>query len=130
MTVVAVAYSDSPRGEAALRLAAEEAVLRGKELAVLHIIPGVDEVRANDPAVEKRVATLVEATAGLTWSVHTAPEGFDTAEALLDLAEEVGAAILVIGSRHRTRVGKLLLGSTVQRVLLESTVPVLVAKSS
>lgn len=127
---VAVAHSDSPRGEAALRAAAEEAVLRGQDLAVLHIIGGVDEVKGNDPAVEKQVAAHLTGVAGLTWTLHTEPEGFDTAEALLDKAEEVGATLLVIGSRHRTRVGKLLLGSTVQRVLLESTVPVLVVKTT
>lgn len=54
---VAVAHSDTPRGEAALRAAAEEAVLRGQELAVLHIIAGVDEVQANDPAIEQKVPT-------------------------------------------------------------------------
>lgn len=127
---VAVAHSDTPRGDAALRAAADEAVLRGQDLAVLHIIGGVDEVTHNDPAVEKRVADHLTDVAGLTWKLHTAPEGFDTAEALLDQAEEVGATLLVIGSRHRTRVGKLLLGSTVQRVLLESSIPVLVVKAS
>lgn len=127
---VAVAYSDSPRGEAALLAAAEEAVLRGTELAVLNIIAGVDEVEANDPAVEADVASKLAGVGGLTWTLYTAPEEFDTAEALLDLAEEVGATLLAIGSRHRTRVGKLLLGSTVQRVLLESTIPILVVKTS
>jgi nucleotide-binding universal stress UspA family protein len=127
---VAVAHSDSPRGQAALRAAAEEAVLRSQHLAVLHIIGGVDEVKGNDPTVEKQVAAVLTDVAGLTWTLHTAPEGFDTAEALLDKAEEVGATLLVIGSRHRTRVGKLLLGSTVQRVLLQSTIPVLVVKTT
>jgi len=127
---VAVAHSDSPRGQAALRAAAEEAVLRGQDLAVLHIIAGVDEVKTNDPAVEEQVATQLADIAGLTWTLHTAPEEYDTAEALLDKADDVGATLLVIGSRHRTRVGKLLLGSTVQRVLLESSIPVLVVKAS
>jgi nucleotide-binding universal stress UspA family protein len=127
---VAVAHSDTPRGEAALRAAAEEALLRGHDLAVLHIIPGVDEVEFNDPAVEKKVAAQLADVAGLTWKLHTAPEGFDTAEALLDEAEEVGATLLVIGSRQRTRVGKLFLGSVVQRVLLEAEIPVLVVKAS
>jgi nucleotide-binding universal stress UspA family protein len=130
MMTVAVAHSDSPRGEAALRAAAEEAVLRGQELAILRIIPGVDEVQVNDPDIEKQVAARLADVPGLTWKLYTAPEGFDTAEALLDQAEEVGATLLVIGSRRRTRVGKLLLGSTVQRVLLESELPVLVVKAS
>lgn len=127
---VAVALSDSPRGEAALRAAAEEAVLRGQDLAVLNIIPGADEPQTNDPEVEKKVTARLAEVAGLTWTLHTEPEGFDTAEALLDLAEEVDATLLVIGSRKRSRVGKLLLGSTVQRVLLESPIPVLVVKTS
>ena len=50
---VAVAHSETPRGLAALRAAADEAVLRGQDLAVLHIIGGVDEVEVNDPAVEQ-----------------------------------------------------------------------------
>lgn len=127
---IAVAYSDTPRGAAALHAAAEEAVLRGKNLAVLNIIPGADQVEHNDPAVEVKVTDQLAGIEGLTWSLHTAPEEFDTAEALLDLAEEVDATLLAIGSRHRTRVGKLLLGSTVQRVLLESTIPVLVIKTT
>ena len=126
---VAVAHSDTPRGEAALLAAADEAVLRGEDLAVLHIIPGVDEVQVNDPAVERQIAARLADVPDLTWKLYTAPEGFDTAEALLDEAEDVGASLLVIGSRHRTRVGKLLLGSTVQRVLLESSIPVLVVKA-
>ena len=126
---VAVAHSDTPRGEAALRAAAEEAVLRGQDLAVLRIIPGADEVQVNDPVVEKQVAEQLADMAGLTWKLYTAPEKFDTAEALLDQADEVGATLLVIGSRHRTRIGTLLLGSTVQRVLLEAQTPVLVVKA-
>jgi nucleotide-binding universal stress UspA family protein len=126
---VAVCFSDTPRGEAALRTAAEEAVLRSQDLVVLNIIPGVDEVQANNPTVEQQVSTQLADVAGLTWRLATAPEKFDTAEALLDEAEEVGATLLVVGSRQRSRVGNLFLGSTVQRILLESSIPVLVVKA-
>lgn len=46
-----------------------------------------------------------------------------------DLVMEHGADTLVLGSRRRTAVGKLMMGSTVQRVLLDSPVPVLVVKA-
>jgi nucleotide-binding universal stress UspA family protein len=127
---IAVAHSDSDRGRAASRHAAEEARYRGQPLIVLRIIAGVDEVTNEDPVVLKQVGAELSDFADVSWTLRTASEGFDTAEALLDLAEEVDASLLVIGSRHRTRVGKLLLGSTVQRVLLEAQVPVLVIKAS
>ena len=127
---IAVAHFDSDRGRAALRYAAEEAQFRKQPLVVLRIIPGVDEVTVEDPAILAQVGAELTDFADVPWTLRTAPEAFDTAEALLDLAEEVGATLLVIGSRHRTRVGKLLLGSTVQRVLLEARVPILVVKAS
>jgi nucleotide-binding universal stress UspA family protein len=97
---------------------------------VLRIVPGVDEVKGEDPALNDRIAAELADYTELKWQVRSGPEGFDTAEALLDLAEDVDASLLVIGSRRRTRVGKLLLGSVVQRVLLESEIPVLVVKAA
>jgi nucleotide-binding universal stress UspA family protein len=127
---IAVAHSDSDRGRAALKRAAEEAQYRGEPLAVLRIVPGVDEVTTQDPALNERIAAELADYSNLKWQVHSAPEGFDSAESLLDLAEEVDASLLVIGSRKRTRVGKLILGSVVQRVLLDAEIPVLVVKAA
>jgi nucleotide-binding universal stress UspA family protein len=127
---VAVAHSESPRGQAALMIAAEEAVRRGEPLAVLRILPGVDMPDAADAALGPEVARKLAGFPNLTWKVHTAPEGTDTAAALLGLADDVDASVLVIGSKRRSPVGKLLLGSTVQRVLLEADMPVLLVKAS
>jgi hypothetical protein len=93
---IAVAHSDSDRGRAALKRAAEEAQYRGEPLAVLRIVPGVDEVTTQDPALNERIAAELADYSNLKWQVHSAPEGFDTAESLLDLAEEVDASLLVI----------------------------------
>ena len=127
---IAVAHFDSDRGRAALRYAAEEAQFRQQPLVVLRIIGGVDEVTEVDSSVLETVNAELADYADVNWTLRTAPERFDTAESLLDLAEEVEASLLVIGSRQRTRVGKLLLGSTVQRVLLEAHLPVLVVKTT
>ena len=127
---VAVAQSDTARGKAALRSAAAEALLRGEPLAVLRIIPGVDKPGTEDPALIEQLATELADFSDLDWKLHTGPEGFDTADALLGLAEQVGASLLVIGSRRRRPIGKALLGSTVQQVLLKSQIPVLVVKAS
>ncbi|MGK5115459.1 universal stress protein [Geodermatophilus sp. CPCC 205506] len=127
---VAVAHSDTARGKAALRNAAAEALLRGEPLAVLRIIPGVDKPSAEDPALVAQLAAELSDFPDLTWTLHTGPEGFDTADALLGLADELGASLLVIGSRRRRPIGKVVLGSTVQQVLLKSLIPVLVVKAS
>ena len=47
---------------------------------------------------------------------------------MLDLAGELDAELIVIGLRRRSPVGKLLLGSAAQHILLNSTVPVLAVR--
>ena len=90
------------RGKAALRSAAKEALWRGEPLAVLRIVPGVDKPRTDDPALVEQLTAELAEFPDLTWKLHTGPEGYDTADAVLGLAEEVGASLLVIGSRRRT----------------------------
>ena len=58
------------------------------------------------------------------------PEHRDPAEAIIDEAERTTPDLVVVGARKRSPVGKFLLGSTTQRVLLDSPVPVLVVKAS
>lgn len=54
----------------------------------------------------------------------------DPAEAVLDeLHERPGVERLVIGMKRRSRVGKALIGSVSQRLLLDSPVPVLAVKA-
>ena len=44
-------------------------------------------------------------------------------------AAEVGAQLVVLGTRKRTPVGKFLLGSTVQKVIIDAVCPVLCVKA-
>jgi nucleotide-binding universal stress UspA family protein len=54
--------------------------------------------------------------------------GGDVADQVLEVAGEVGARLIVIGLRRRTAVGKLLMGSVSQRILLGATCPVLAVR--
>ena len=56
--------------------------------------------------------------------------GPDIAEQILDVVREVDASLLVIGLRHRSAVGKILMGSTAQRLLLDCPCPVLGVKAT
>ncbi|WP_432766796.1 universal stress protein [Phycicoccus elongatus] len=53
----------------------------------------------------------------------------DPSDVLVDIAEETNAELIVIGLRRRTPVGKLILGSQAQRVLLDANCPVLAVKA-
>ena len=52
------------------------------------------------------------------------------AEAILEQAETVSATLLVIGLRPRTPVGKFIMGSSAQSVLLAADCPVLAVKAA
>lgn len=128
---VAVAHDDSRSGRAALTRAAREARFLGVDLAVLHVLDdrqeATDAVRA---ALVAQVQEVLDEVGGdLTWELHLAPFDHHTGTSLVDLATESGADLLVIGARRRTPIGKFLLGSTVQRVVLDAPVPVLVVKA-
>jgi len=127
---IAVAQDDSPEGRAALLHAAREAAFQGTSLAVLRVLDGTPA----DPDVEALERELGQAldTAGfgqLDWALYTAAEDSSRATAIIELTERANAHLLVVGSRRRNPIGKFLLGSTVQRVVLDAPVPVLVVKA-
>ena len=56
--------------------------------------------------------------------------GSSVAEQILLVAEEEQARLIVVGLRRRSPVGKALLGSTAQTVILSATCPVLSVRSA
>ncbi|RYJ06839.1 MAG: universal stress protein, partial [Actinomycetales bacterium] len=48
--------------------------------------------------------------------------------AVIEVAEQVKATLIVVGVKHRSPVGKALLGSVAQRVILDAECPVLAVK--
>ena len=56
--------------------------------------------------------------------------GNEPSEEIVEVAEEVGAELIVIGMRRRSAVGKFLMGSTAQRILLDAHCPVLAVKAA
>ena len=67
---------------------------------------------------------------GVEHEVAQAIEARDPADQLLRVAEETNAELIVIGLRRRTPVGKLIMGSAAQTVLLEAERPVLAVKAA
>ncbi len=55
-------------------------------------------------------------------------EGARTAASILDVAERLGATLIVAGTRGRTQAAAIFLGSVVEKVIHHSPVPVLAVK--
>jgi len=132
MSTVVVGYVPKPEGEAALEKAAQEAELRGLKLVVVRSHrggPDYDEKAATeqDAALED-VRRRLDAR-GVPYVIRQLVRGFDPADDLISIAEANGAELLVIGLRRRSPVGKLILGSNAQRILLDSHCPVLAVKA-
>lgn len=124
MTVVAV-HSANPPGQAALQLAAEEALLRAEDLVVV----STESTAPTLGALRQLLGSTSDAleTAGLNLSIEASPLS-DPSDAVVQVAQLHEAQLIVIGLRRRTPVGKLILGSIAQRILLEATCPVLAVK--
>jgi nucleotide-binding universal stress UspA family protein len=133
MGTIVVGYVPKPEGKAALRRAAEEAKLRDSRLVVVNSHRGGREFDRDD-AIESE-AQLAEVKSelsshGVDFDVRQLVRGMDPAEDLVNVATEVDAELIVIGLRRRSPVGKLILGSNAQRVLLDAPCPVLAVKAA
>jgi nucleotide-binding universal stress UspA family protein len=127
MTII-VGYSTDAFGRAALEHGIAEAKLRGTTLRVINPTPGNAYVDSHFAQAEE-VHDIEERLANCGVEFELAqPVGVDTAEELLKAMDRPDAELLVIGIRHRSPVGKLLLGSVSQQLLLECPKPVLAVK--
>ncbi|MFC0541866.1 universal stress protein [Kutzneria chonburiensis] len=139
---VVVGVDGSPTSESALALAFEEASFRGVELVAVHgwsefAIPdassfaqrfGVDwdaVQRSQEEQLAERLAGYGEKHPDVT--VRRVVKGRRARQLLLDNAR--GAQLVVVGSRGRSELGGLLLGSTSQALIHHAPCPVLVVRA-
>lgn len=125
---VLIGYIPDEFGEAALSAGTDEARRRGTSLVVVNASQGrslVDHRYADDDTV-KALSDRLDALDVETDLRHGVVP--DVAEELIRLAGELSAEVIVVGVRSRTPVGKLLLGSVAQRVILDAPCAVLCVK--
>lgn len=128
---VVVAHQASAIGHYALQEAAREASIRRTKLAVIHVAEGVDLdlIEAHKAGVSDEIEKVLReiALADIEWTLQVTT-GDDVAQAVLDLVDD-SAEVLVIGARRRSPVGKFILGSVTQTIILNAEVPVVVVKA-
>jgi nucleotide-binding universal stress UspA family protein len=129
MTIL-VAYVPRPEGQAALDKGIEIAKRRNEQLLVVNASPGGSK---EDPSLADvqdfaRVEELL-ATTGLNAEVKQFVRGKNAVEEIQALVGSLQASLLIIGLRKRSPIGKLILGSVAQELLLSVSCPVLAVKS-
>ncbi|MFW6385266.1 MAG: universal stress protein [Halodesulfurarchaeum sp.] len=119
MSVIAAVDNESG-SEAIIETAWEIADGLGKELVVFHCATArgdVDEAR-------NEVESLVESAIGDAEKATISVDQGDPEVEIVDASEDRGADYIVMGSRKRSPLGKVLLGSVSQLVMHNSDVPV------
>ena len=130
MSTIVVGYVDTPEGRAALRRGVEEAKLRNSRLVVVNSVRGPQtptEASTSTDVLEGARDEL--AGAGLEYEIRGLVRGLEVSEDVVDVARAEKAELLVIGLRRRSPVGKLILGSNSQRILLDADCAVLAVKA-
>ncbi len=131
MGAVVVGYVAKPEGDAAVEQGIAEARLRNAPLIVVNSHRGGREFDDTTSVESEHDLTGLEARlkeSGLEYEVRQLVRGYEPAEDLISIAESSDAELIVIGLRRRTPVGKLILGSNAQRILLDAHCPVLAVK--
>jgi nucleotide-binding universal stress UspA family protein len=129
MTVL-VAYVPRPEGQAALDKGIEIAKSRNERLIVVNASPGgqkEDAAMADVPDVERVEKLLREA--GVNAEFKQFVRGKSAVEEIEEMVDTLPARLLVIGLRKRSPVGKLIMGSVAQELLLSVNCPVLAVKA-
>lgn len=127
MSKILLAYVPSATSEAAFAFAVEEAERRDASLLVLASERAPDPRKARGVTDQRPLQERLEET-GLGFELRTVLKRDDPADDILDAVEHDDVDLVILGIRKRTPIGKILLGSTSQRVAIESPVPVVMVK--
>jgi nucleotide-binding universal stress UspA family protein len=128
---ILVGYDGSNSAKAALKLARKHAMAFGAS---------VDVVTSMEKGTEGEQQAIEDAERGMEWAMsmfsekgvpcktHLLIRGMAPGEDLIEFAKEAEVDEIIVGVKRRSKVGKLLMGSTAQYVILQATCPVVSVK--
>ena len=128
---ILVGFDGSKVSEAALELAADHAQAFGAQLFLVQSMVGGPEVPKRDFENSERELAYHKnefKKKNIACESLLSVRGLEPGEDLTRLAEEHQVDEIIIGVRRRSKVGKLVFGSTAQYVILNAPCPVVTVK--
>ena len=128
---ILVGYDGSNAAKDALKLAKDHAVALNAKVDVVTSMEEAknsqyDDVRQAELGLEYAKALLEEDN--IDCETHLLVRGLSPGEDLVQFAEDNLISEILVGVRRRSKVGKLLMGSTAQHVILNAPCPVVTIK--
>jgi len=126
-----VCFDGSDVAKDALHLAAD----LGRKLdASISVVRSVSSKTADDVILIEQIEKNLDDTKslffkqGLACDTHLLIRGMSTGEDLVVFAAENAVDFIIIGIKRRSKVGKMIFGSTAQYVILKTKCPVITVK--
>ena len=128
---ILVGYDGSNVSKEAVSLAVRHAETFKGEIIIAHSMVGGPEVPRKDFEIAENNIEQEKnrlRNNGIQCQALLSVRGLQAGEDLIQLAEEHKADEIIIGVRRRSKVGKLLFGSTAQYVILNASCPLVSVK--
>ena len=128
---IVVGYDMTDPAEKALAVGLDYSKKLGAKLILISSLVGgakedVEEINAFEKGL--RLAEKKAKDNGVKCEKHLLMRGNAPGEDVVSFAKENGVDLIVIGVKKRSKVGKLMFGSTAQFIILEADCPVLAVK--
>ena len=128
---IMVGYDDSRVAKNALDIAMKHAqAFNARVHIVTSMVSGIDIPRKEFDRIEKKLkyAESLFKDKKISCKTHLLVSGLKAGEDLVQFAKDTDIDEIVIGIKRRSKVGKLLFGSTAQYIILHAPCPVLTIK--
>ena len=128
---ILVGYDGTNSAKEALNLAKSHAKVFGASVEVVASMQkGTESERKIIEQAERGLeyAKSLFEDAGIACNTHLLIRGMSPGEDLVEFANENQIDQIVVGVKRRSKVGKLLMGSTAQYVILQAACPVITVK--
>jgi nucleotide-binding universal stress UspA family protein len=128
---ILVAYDGTKEARDAARLAAKHAkAFNGRIILAFSMVGGPEIPRQEFERAEKELQSqaIMLKEEGVECETLLSVRGLETGEDIVKIAEEKEAEEIVIGVQRKSKVGKLLFGSTAQYIILNAACPVVTVR--